>query len=117
MSNESTNQSFGEKGQYAERRENPRYTFIATAEIIEPSTDTHISGRVSEISRKGCYIDVLNTLPKGTPIRVRITTDGGVFQSAGHIIYVQERMGIGVAFEDTAADQDKLLEGWLNVLR
>jgi len=117
VTNGSTNQSAGEAGHHSERRQNPRYTFIATAEIIEPSTDTHISGRVSEISRKGCYIDVLNTLPKGTPIQVRITTDSGAFQASGHIIYVQERMGMGVAFEETGADQDKVLDGWLNELR
>ncbi len=103
-------------GPYAERRAVPRYTFIATAEIIEPATDTHISGRVSEISKFGCYVDILNTLPKGTPIRVRITTDRGSFESAGKIIYVQENVGMGVGFESPSADQQKTLEAWLTRL-
>ncbi|HTZ75134.1 MAG TPA: PilZ domain-containing protein [Candidatus Aquilonibacter sp.] len=100
-------------GPYAERRAVPRYTFIATAEIIEPATDTHISGRVSEISKFGCYVDLLNTLPKGTPIRVRITTDSGSFECAGKIIYVQENVGMGVGFEGPSPDQEKTLEAWL----
>ena len=103
-------------GPYAERRSVPRYTFIATAEIIEPSTDTRISGRVAEISQHGCYVDILNTLPKETPIRVRITTDGGVFESAGKIIYVQENVGMGVGFVNAAPDQQAVLERWLKQL-
>ena len=99
-----------------ERRAVPRYSFIATAEIIEPSSDTHLSGRVSEISSRGCYVDILNTLPKGTPIRVRIVTDAGAFESAGRIIYVQESMGMGVAFVDPGPNQQAVLDSWLSQL-
>ena len=87
--------------------------FIATAEIIELSTDTHMSGRVSEISTKGCYVDILNTLPKDTSVRVHITTDRGSFESAGTIIYVQENMGMGVGFVDPPKEQQDVLDAWL----
>jgi hypothetical protein len=107
-----TNGSANLGGPYSERRTDPRYTFIATAEIIEPVSDTHISGRVSEISRKGCYVDLLNTLPKDTPIRVHITTDRGSFESEGLIIYVQDRMGVGVAFTPSQ-EQQAILDAWL----
>src|SRR5690349_13089261 len=77
-------------GPYAERRTAPRYMFIATADIIEPATNTHISGRVSEISRFGCYVDILNTLPKDTPaIVVNANANGSIFwQSVQNICYV-----------------------------
>lgn len=100
-------------GPYSERRAMPRYWFIATADIIEPSTKTRISGRVSEISRSGCYVDILNTLPMGTPIRVCISADGRTFESAGTIIYVQENMGMGVGFVSPPPDQQKVLDEWL----
>lgn len=103
-------------GPYAERRTAPRYMFIATADIIEPATNTHISGRVSEISRFGCYVDILNTLPKDTAIRVRIYNDSGSFESAGKIIYVQENMGMGVGFVEPAEDQLQILHNWLSDL-
>ncbi|HKQ85449.1 MAG TPA: PilZ domain-containing protein [Candidatus Acidoferrales bacterium] len=103
-------------GSYADRRAVPRYMFIATADIVEPATDTRMSGRVSEISRFGCYIDILNTLPKDTAIRVRISNDSGSFESAGKIIYVQENMGMGVGFVDPAEDQVQILNKWLSEL-
>jgi len=64
--------------QYSERRTVPRFSFIAAAEIVEPVSGVHISGRISEISRKGCYVDLLNTLPTGTTIEVQITGSGGL---------------------------------------
>lgn len=97
----------------SERRTVPRYSLIATAEIIEPISDVRMSGRISEISRKGCYVDVLNTLPRGTAIQVRISRDQGTFVAGGKIIYVQEGMGMGVIFLDIANDQEKLLDSWL----
>lgn len=98
---------------YSNRRSVPRYSLIATAEIIEPISDVRFSGRISEISRKGCYIDLLNTLPMHTVIRVRILRDKGNFESPGKIIYAQEGMGIGVGFLDTPAEQLNTLDSWL----
>src|SRR5690242_3635731 len=97
----------------SERRSVPRYSLIATAEIIEPISDVRISGRISEISRKGCYVDLLNTLPRETAIQVRISRDQGTFVATGKVIYVQEGMGMGVLFLDIANDQEKLLDSWL----
>src|SRR5208282_2932870 len=98
---------------FRDKREVPRYLFIAQVDLTEPSTETHISGRISEISRKGCYVDVLNTLPVGTALRLKITRDQGEFATDGRIIYVQPGMGMGVAFVNIPADQLNILDAWL----
>jgi hypothetical protein len=98
---------------YREKRAVPRFMFIATVDIIEPISEVHISGRISEISRKGCYVDILNTLPVGTQITLQVTRDQGAFATPGRIIYVQEGMGMGVAFLDPATDQLNVLDSWL----
>jgi hypothetical protein len=98
---------------YSERRTVPRYTLIAAAEIVEPASGVRMAGRISEISRKGCYVDLLNTLPMGTPVRLRISRDQGAFACAGKIIYVQDGMGMGVAFDDLPANQLRTLDSWL----
>ena len=95
------------------RRAVPRYGLVATAEIIDPVSGVRMSGRLSEISHGGCYVDLLNTLPPQTEVRVRVTRDQGSFEASGRIVYVLERMGMGVAFADVAADQMKILESWL----
>jgi hypothetical protein len=103
-----------EAGQsYREKRTVPRYSFIAHVEVIEPASDTHIAGRVSEISRKGCYIDVMITLPPGTLIQLNVLRDRGTFSTKGKIIYAQDSMGMGVAFLEIAEDELKTLDCWL----
>jgi hypothetical protein len=99
--------------EYSEQRKVPRFSFIATVDISDPVSGIRLSGRISEISRKGCFIDILNTLPKDTPLRLRITRDCGAFATAGHVIYVQESMGMGVGFDETAPDQVAILDSWL----
>jgi hypothetical protein len=116
MSTDSTGTSTGSQTSGSERRAVPRYSLIATAEIIEPVSDVHISGRISEISRKGCYVDLLNTLPRETPVQIRISRDKGTFIAAGKIIYVQEGMGMGVVFLEVTDDHLALLDSWLGEL-
>ncbi len=96
-----------------QQRKAPRYAFVATAELTDSATRTRLSGRIAEISRKGCYVDLLNTLPVETLVDVRVTCDQGAFQARGKIIYVQPHMGVGVAFLDPPEDQLKLLDAWI----
>jgi hypothetical protein len=98
---------------YSERRSVPRYGLIAQTEVVEPVSGLRIAGRISEISRKGCYVDALNTLPTQTLIEIRISRDQGKFNSPGKIIYTQEGMGMGIAFLNMPADQLKTLDTWL----
>ena len=97
----------------AEKRAAPRYSLVATAEIVDPVSGVRMSGRISEVSRKGCYVDLLNTLPKNTMVQVRISRDRGTFESPGKIVYVQESMGMGLAFIDPLPDQMQTLDSWL----
>jgi hypothetical protein len=96
-----------------ERRTARRYTFVATTEITGSGNAGTLSGRVTEISREGCYVDILNALPAGTLLNVRIICDKGIFVTKGKIVYVDERIGMGVAFLDPLKDQLKILDSWL----
>jgi hypothetical protein len=98
---------------YANRRSVPRFGLIAQTYVVEPVSGLRISARMSEVSLKGCYVDVLNTLPTQTEIEIQISRDQGTFTSPGKIIYRQEGMGMGIGFLNTAADQMKILDSWL----
>jgi hypothetical protein len=98
---------------YPNRRSVPRFGLIAQTDVVEPVSGLRISGRISEVSLKVCYVDVLNTLPTQTEIEIQISRDQGTFTSPGKIIYTQEGMGMGVGFLNTPADQMKVLDSWL----
>jgi PilZ domain len=98
---------------YRQQRTVPRYIFVATTELTDFASAIKLMGRVTEISRKGCYVDILNALPVGTSLNVRILRDQGAFVTKGKIIYVHERIGMGVVFLDPAQDQLQILDCWL----
>jgi hypothetical protein len=95
------------------KRAVPRYTFVATTQLIDSGSAARFSGRVSEISRQGCYVDILNPLPVGTSISVLISRDQGIFVTKGKIVYVHEGFGMGVAFVEPTNDQLRILDSWL----
>ena len=94
----------------------PRYSFIAATELTDTTSATRLSGRVTEISRKGCYVDIMNALPVGDLLNLRISNDSGTFAAQGKIIYVHERIGMGVVFLDPPKDQMAILDSWLVAL-
>ncbi len=95
-------------------RRTPRYMFFASAELIEEKSGVQVASRVSELSLHGCYLDMMNPFPLGTPIRVKIWTEQDtVFQSKGRIIYAQPNMGAGVRFDDVEPKDQAVLEHWL----
>src|SRR6201987_1744618 len=83
---------------YQEKRRSPRYSFIASAELIEVKSDVRIASRVSELSLHGCYLDMMNPFPKGTLVLVKIADGDAFFEAKSKVIYEQPNMGAGVGF-------------------
>jgi PilZ domain len=98
----------------SERRRTPRYTFIASAELIEEVADVRIATRVSELSLHGCYLDMMNPFPVGTMVLVKISAADQYFQAKGKIVYAQTNMGAGVAFLGVETEYQPVLDRWLD---
>ncbi len=97
---------------YAVARTTPRFTFIAEAEIVGMNDRS----RISELSARGCYIDSINPLPKGTDVRVRIRYGCSTCEFSGKVIYTHAGFGMGVTFADLTAEQRSTLDVWLEEL-
>lgn len=98
----------------SERRRVPRYTFIASAELIEEVADVRIATRVSELSLYGCYLDMMNPFPVGTLVLVKISAGDAYFQARSKIVYSQPNMGAGVAYLEVESEYQPVLERWLD---
>src|SRR5262244_532581 len=96
------------------RRLSPRFSFIAQGELREEETNTLLNMRVSEISKSGCYVDMMNPLPCGTPIRLSIAAGGEMFNAKARVIYAVEHMGAGVQFEEIDSANAPILNRWLD---
>ena len=97
----------------SDRRSTPRYAFVATAELIEQSSDTRMSTRVSELALNGCYLDMMNPFPQGTGVLIKIYTDAEFFEAQATVVYSQPNMGMGVKFTEIKPHFAEVLKQWL----
>lgn len=96
-----------------ERRRAPRCPLIASAEVIELQTETHLRARISDLSLVGCYLDTTNPLPVGTEVRVHIAHNDARFTALGVVKHCELNMGMGIRFTDVPLDQNEILDRWL----
>lgn len=99
---------------YQEKRRSPRYSFIASAELIEEKADVRIASRVSELSLNGCYLDMMNPFPKGTLVLVKISAGEAFFEAKAKVAYSQPNMGAGLGFLEVGPQYLAVLERWLD---
>ena len=97
---------------YAIRRTTPRFAFIAEAEIVGAKDRS----RVSELSARGCYVDTINPLPKGTSMHLRIRYGCSTCEFPVNVIYTHAGFGMGVVFAELNAEQAATLGVWLDEL-
>src|SRR6266481_2987447 len=102
---------------YREKRRTPRYSFIASAELIEVRADVRIASRVSELSLHGCYLDMMNPFPRDTLVLVKIFAGEDFFHAKAKIIYVQPNLGCGVSFLEVEPQPLAVLGRWLETAK
>ena len=97
-----------------DRRVAPRYPLVLLAEVTDQLSSTKFTARTADVSRTGCYIDMLSPLPRGTKIHVRLHNQKEMFEAAATVMYVSAGLGIGVAFaENLSTNQQEVLDRWL----
>lgn len=99
---------------HPEHRRHTRFSLTAFVEALEPKSDVQISGRSSDVSLSGCYVDTLNPFPEGTVIRIRLTRENVSFEANAKVVFSQIGMGMGVAFVSAEKGQFQVYEKWID---
>jgi len=77
----------------------PGYPFLAHAELAVENTGVHLAARVSELSREGCCLYVMNPPPVGTSVLLKIFAWPYFFQVHGKVFLSDPNFGVTVAFD------------------
>jgi hypothetical protein len=96
-----------------ERRKHPRYSFSATAEVVEMRSGARIQGRVSDLGRGGCYIDSIGPFGVNSEVKIRIVDRDRTFVAQCKVVFAQAGMGMGLMFTVIDPEQLPVLKGWL----
>jgi hypothetical protein len=97
-----------------EHRRHTRFPLTTFVEALDPTSNTQISGRSSDVSLGGCYVDTLNPFHEGTVIRIRLTKENISFEANAKVVFSQIGMGMGVAFLSAEKDQFQIYQKWIN---
>jgi hypothetical protein len=103
----------GDVVESAERRNSHRFTLSASAELVEPRTNTQLAGRASDLSTGGCYVDTMTPFPVGTSVDLNLRSENHAIRAKASVIYAHTGMGMGLAFTEMDPDQRKSLSAWL----
>jgi hypothetical protein len=103
-------------GQPVEKRSCPRFPFSPAVEALDLQADTRIMGRLSDISRNGCYVDTINPFAKDAAVTLTVTRDNQSFKTQAKVVYSKMGMGMGLLFTTSEPDQLRILGSWLNEL-
>ena len=99
-----------------EKRSCPRFPFSPAVEALDLQTDTRIKGRLSDISRNGCYMDTINPFGKDATVTLTVTRDNQSFKTQAKVVYSKSAMGMGLMFTTAEPAQLRVLGSWLNEL-
>jgi PilZ domain len=97
----------------SERRISERFTFSAVAEAIDLSSRVRVTARVSDISRTGCYLDIINIFGPGTRVQLNISHANMQFDAVATVAYSIPGMGMGVTFTSVDPEMSAILEQWI----
>jgi len=83
------------------------------AEITDEKENARVSSRVGDLSLQGCYLEMANPFPEGTPVLVEIYTDTEFLEAHATVAYREPNAGMGVKFEEIQPYFATVLNQWL----
>jgi hypothetical protein len=100
-----------------DRRVAARFPVILVAEVTELPLGTPRTGRTSDISETGCFVDSLHPLSTGSRIRLRLTRGYESFETTATVVY-NPAQGMGIRFDDPVAPKQlAVLHKWIAVFK
>jgi PilZ domain len=96
-----------------ERRREPRYPFVAMAEIVDERENARTSSRIRDLSRHGCYVEMMDPFPEGTPVMIEICTQTESLEAHATVAYFKPKQGMGLTFDEMPPHFAGVLNKWL----
>jgi hypothetical protein len=99
-----------------ERRQSPRLRCSGSVEFQAEGSDVRMWGTLTDVSLHGCYVEMSNTFPVDTKVRLVLKSCGLRIQLAGTVRASYPALGMGICFAEVARDEQKFLEQRLALL-
>jgi hypothetical protein len=99
-----------------DRRHHPRYTVQVQIEIRPEGSDETMCLETTDLSRGGCYIQLIATLSLGARLQATLWLDGYPIVIQGRVVTRHPQFGNGIMFLEFEAEGDQLLKRYLEAV-
>ncbi|MGB9234231.1 MAG: PilZ domain-containing protein [Terriglobales bacterium] len=100
----------------AERRRFPRHTAQVQIEVQQEGSDVPLRMETSDLSRGGCYVQLMMPFPIGTYVNVKLWIDGTAIRVRGRVVTRHPQFGNGMMFLEFQGDGEQLLGSYLDAI-
>jgi|SRR5580658_923947 hypothetical protein len=97
-----------------DRRLHPRYTVQVQIELRPEGTDVPMRLATTDLSRTGCYIELMMPLPVGSPLQATLWLDDCPIVVKGHVVTLHPQYGNGIMFDKFEGEAEQLLRRYLD---
>ncbi|HWZ83106.1 MAG TPA: PilZ domain-containing protein [Terriglobales bacterium] len=99
-----------------ERRRSPRYKCAGSAELTQEGSGVRMWGTLTDISLRGCYVEMSTTFPVDTKVDLILDTLGFRLRAHGVVRISYPFLGMGILLRDVDPEQRLILEKLLATL-
>lgn len=93
----------------SERRGYQRHRCSGTAQITQPGVAFPIWARVSDLSLGGCYLELIFTMPRHSPVELILTVNERRLAATGTVVTSHPGIGVGVRFNNMGDESRRVL--------
>jgi hypothetical protein len=101
-----------EKLDLLQDRRGLRFSFSASAEVSLEGSAESLRARVTELSLRGCFLEVSGRFAAQQRLQVKIFNGKDFFEASTQVIYVR-KSGVGVLFGDMNPHFRQVLQKWI----
>jgi c-di-GMP-binding flagellar brake protein YcgR len=99
-----------------ERRRHPRYTVQVQIEIRQEGTDVPVRFATTDLSRGGCYVELLLQFPVGVRLRATLWLDHQPIVVRGLVVTRHPQFGNGIMFVEFEGQAEQQLGRYLDAI-
>ena len=99
-----------------DRRLHPRYTVQVQIEIYKEGSDVPMRLATTDLSRSGCYIQLLIPLSVGSRVQATLWLDEYPIVVRGLVVTCHPKFGNGIMFVDFEGQGEQLLKRYLEAV-
>lgn len=97
-----------------ERRRYPRYPAQVQIELQEKGKDVPLRMETTDLSRGGCYVQLVSALQVGTYVNSTLWIDGSPVRVRGRVVTRHPQYGNGIMFLEFQGEGEQQLSRYLD---